>query len=470
MKIIAFIYFVLTFTSLSAQSSFYKSVYLKDQAKYNYQTGSQGNKVIFFNNRLYSICSSLSYNSLSKYYTNYLHFIKFDSNGDTLLSKLIYSDSINTLYNITFSATQNHLIVSFSKQKDFVYTSKVGYHAIELDTTGKIINSSVLNITIDSTTYITTSKLFTLNSNKYVIVSQNRKNQDSANAYLARLVNGAVSDTVVKFTDTICHHQLINIYQINNNRFLLIERQKKRGSAIPALGKTLLHLYDSNFNLLKIISYNDFSAQYDITIDTDTVLILGANYSLTQQSNDYIIYTLKKITIAGDSLSSWTSKKYTKDTVGTNPKIILNKGGLYIGSTKFLFKFENQSLNIIRKMSPYNPLDYCFVNDTMIGFTGGVNKISNIGIITTDGKFSGIKTVLKNNLSIAIYPNPSAKGLLNFKPTLNEAVRIDIFNTLGESVFSTTDTLDHTITTNLPKGLYFIKISGAVGSFKWLIE
>ena len=82
-----------------------------------------------------------------------------------------------------------------------------------------------------------------------------------------------------------------------------------------------------------------------------------------------------------------------------------------------------------------------------------------------------IKTETKDEEQIQIFPNPSS-GIFNF--TLNEASAISVINIIGTEIYSQQAT-DKTTTIDLrgnPKGIYFLRITTASGTFlrKLVIE
>jgi hypothetical protein len=117
------------------------------------------------------------------------------------------------------------------------------------------------------------------------------------------------------------------------------------------------------------------------------------------------------------------------------------------------------------------PSDYCYINDSAIGFTGSFNKISNIGIITSQGKFLNGINIPQSSNQIILYPNPSSNGILFVKGIDNSSFGVSIMNNLGQVVFSRIEASNSKIETKLSTGLYFVKINYKNISyhFKWII-
>lgn len=86
--------------------------------------------------------------------------------------------------------------------------------------------------------------------------------------------------------------------------------------------------------------------------------------------------------------------------------------------------------------------------------TAGNNRLDNFTVegtafLTSLGEIASKKT-------IAMYPNPSNTGIVNF----TEKVNIEVSNLLGKQVKTVTNT-NCLSTSNLPKGIYMVHIEGA---------
>lgn len=437
-----------------AQNSYYKSVNLKDQAKYDYLEGSQGKSVVYYKDRLYTICQAVSKYKSSNYYTIHLFFIKFNLNGDTLLTKHIYSDSINFVYaspKLQVNETSDRLEFGYRFQRAFNFNSKISFELFEIDTNGFISKNEKVSIHVDSNRYNSAASVYQLGRRKYAVVIRNESTNDSTLSYIHEIENGLIKDTFLTYNnDTVMGSFIRKMIELNKNRFMIVETRKAPGQIRPFKGKTYCHLYDSTFNLLKTLDFPDFNQSFEFTLDGDSVLILGMQSFTVQLQNNYIYYALKKISPEGDVLLDWRSRKYLGDTARDDHSVMMLGRDIYIGSSRFLFKFENNELNILKDLLRVNPLDYCVINDSMIAITGGYNKLSNIGIIKRTGQFTGIKTLANSSPDVKVYPNPSS-GLLNIE--CDKMFNLQVSDVSGKLILEESNCQ----TLNLDAGIYFFK-------------
>jgi hypothetical protein len=455
------------------QKSFYKNVYLPERGKY--ESGSQGYKICYLNNSLYSICRSFSVDSINLRYTQYLHFIKCNLNGDTVFTRLVYSDSINYFYisELNSNRAGNGFYFTFTTQKTaFQYWNKISNHIILFDTFGHMVSHQKLEMDLNPQKYSNYVRNILVDDSLYSIVYQYSKSVDTLSSYLVRWNNNLIKDTLLKFNDAIINHRLSSLTKINNNKYVILETQKDPGFTLPYKGRTYIRFYDSNFTLIKTRKLKGYWNEFDVHIQNDTIIILGSNYYSIQNMNNYIIYNITKLNLNGDSLYEWTSRKMKYDTASEFNNLLVLKNRYYICSQKFLFKFQDDSLHILRDMAKILPSNYCFINDSVIGFVGGYKKISNIGIITGEGDFLTIDNKHKDSKGLYIYPNPSNTSTLNIAGINNTPYSIKIINQLEQEVLSLADHPNPQIETALVPGIYFIEIlnKGNIQFFKWIVH
>ncbi|HEY1045049.1 MAG TPA: T9SS type A sorting domain-containing protein [Bacteroidia bacterium] len=437
-----------------AQKSYYKSVNLKDQSIYNYLEGSQGRSVVYYKDRLYTICQAVSKYKSSNYYTIHLFFIKFNLNGDTLLTRHIYSDSINyvtALPKLQVNEKTNRLEFGFRYRRNINFISNLWFNQVEIDTNGFITNNSSIQVKVDSNRYSTAGSIYQLGRKKYALTNSFVNNNDTALSFVFNIENGVSKDTFLTFNNDTTQASYINkMLELNSNRFMIIETRKEPSQVGPYKGKTYYHLYDSTFTLLKKMEFNDYNPITEFTLDGDSVLIVGMESYTVQLPNNYIFYTLRKISPEGDVLLDWHSRKYKGDTARDDYSVMMLGRDIYIGSSRFLFKFENNELKILKDLLKVNPLDYCVMNDSMIAITGGYNKLSNIGIIKRTGQFTGIRTIANSSPDVKVYPNPSS-GNLNIES--DKMFNLQVSDVSGKLILEESNTQ----TLNLEPGIYFLK-------------
>jgi hypothetical protein len=87
---------------------------------------------------------------------------------------------------------------------------------------------------------------------------------------------------------------------------------------------------------------------------------------------------------------------------------------------------------------------------------GSVLWIDDVSVVLS----TGVEEMLGDENNIEVFPNPS-NGLFSIKHQNNQPETIEIFNLIGEKIYSTTNNKDVTTDIDIshsPKGIYFVKV------------
>ncbi|MGE0567240.1 MAG: T9SS type A sorting domain-containing protein, partial [Bacteroidia bacterium] len=99
-------------------------------------------------------------------------------------------------------------------------------------------------------------------------------------------------------------------------------------------------------------------------------------------------------------------------------------------------------------------------SNTTYTVTGTTNGCSDSKMVTiTVSPCTGLQSLSPNSLEVSVYPNPFKDEL---HVNVNEAVSVNVYNALGQKVISEKiSSAQNLNTTELPQGVYIIKVAGA---------
>ena len=112
-----------------------------------------------------------------------------------------------------------------------------------------------------------------------------------------------------------------------------------------------------------------------------------------------------------------------------------------------------------------------------------VNGIPSNPVLLTTNCSAGINEIAGGNNNVSVYPNPSGNGKFEIQINNgqwimdNEKARIEVYNVLGENVFSKLSIVNYPLSidiSNQPEGVYFYRVLGetgnVIGNGKMVIE
>ena len=224
-----------------------------------------------------------------------------------------------------------------------------------------------------------------------------------------------------------------------------------------AFGYGVLFGFDMKTGLFKhTISFNDTDGAYaysNVIQATD-----GLIYGMTEGggvTSGGILFSYKP----GDNKDSVCSRLLS--ATGANPfgTIIQAPGGLLYGTTAYGGPKDDGVI------FSYDPITHVYNTLFNLDDTKGTGYYPNAAPLYVSDSVTGINE-LKNNLVVNVYPNPGS-GVFNFELKIkNEELKIEVFNILGEKVFSLFAAHHSPFTINLtgqPDGIYQYRIVSEKG-------
>ena len=177
---------------------------------------------------------------------------------------------------------------------------------------------------------------------------------------------------------------------------------------------------------------------------------------LTNKMNQNSTYKSEYINTVCDMLSnSFTSQKLNAKIDSLYNKI---KPDVY-ADTKKPYTNQNFEDNINMTVMNNIPGLKSFITN---------RRSSLISQLAANGCFVGEEELAESSRSLQVYPNPNS-GKFNLKISGFENLKMEklkIYNVLGEEVYSKQlTTSNEQLSTNLPSGIYFLKIGDAVSKF-----
>jgi uncharacterized repeat protein (TIGR02543 family) len=170
--------------------------------------------------------------------------------------------------------------------------------------------------------------------------------------------------------------------------------------------------------------------------------------------------TFNNFSVSGVSLTAYSITA----TAGSNGKISPSGNvGVYKGGNQSFvitpdagYKITNVTVN------GQSALNDVTVNDDGIGIYNFTSVQSNSSIIATFGSATDA-SVLRNEIAISIYPNPSKGIFIVSAPSTIQ--RIDVVNMTGRIVYtSSVQSLEHIVNSeNVPTGIYFVRVFTSEG-------